>query len=108
MQAELIRDIGRDPLFLELSRKRRKAKIIMVSIMMLVFLTTQIIWAFFPAFVSMRIPSGSSVSLAVWFTVIVVLTAIILSGYYSLVMGKQLDKLNEDLLRKYEGENNDQ
>tara|TARA_B100000446_G_scaffold74809_2_gene70653 strand:+ start:49461 stop:49697 length:237 start_codon:yes stop_codon:yes gene_type:complete len=77
----------------------------MVILMMGVFLPTQIIWAFFPEVIGIRFPAGGAVSLGVWFTVLVVVTAIILSGYYSLVMGKRLDALNEKLMREIEHEN---
>ena len=100
MQTEQLKELGSNSLFLELSSKRRKARIAMVAIIMLVFMTTQVIWAFFPEIVGMRVPGTSSVSLGIWFTVFVVLSAIGLSGYYSLVLGKQLDELNEKLMRE--------
>lgn len=100
MESEQLKELGSNPLFLELSSKRRKARIAMVIALMLVFLTTQLIWAFFPEIVGMRVPGTSSVSLGIWFTVLVVLSAICLSGYYSLVLGKQFDELNEKLMRE--------
>ncbi|MBR9911966.1 MAG: DUF485 domain-containing protein [Gammaproteobacteria bacterium] len=105
MQAELIKQLMQSSTFIELYQKRRRARTLMVVLMMLVFLTTQLIWAFFPDIIGVRIPADSSVSLGVWFTVLVVLTAIGLSGYYSLVMGREQDKLNEKLMREINHEN---
>jgi len=71
----------------------------MISMMMLVFLGYLISWAFFPQFVNLRLPADSSVTVGIWFTVVVVLVAIILSAYYSMIAGKQLDILNEKLIK---------
>lgn len=100
MQADQITQITNNQLFLLLARKRKQAKIIMVALTMLIFLSIHICWAFIPAFVNLRVPEGSAVSLGVWFTVAMILTAIVLSGYYSLVSGKKLDALNRQLIKE--------
>ncbi len=101
MNTRLLLELGRSAQFIKLLKLRRRAKIMMLSLMMVVFVTSQILWAFFPEIVNQRIPEGSNVSLAVWLTVLVVLSAIGLSGYYSLVTGKQLDKLNDERVRNF-------
>lgn len=89
-----------DSLFKDLVRKRRATRIFMVSLMATVFLGTQVIWAFFPDLVNTRFPAGGPVSLAVWFTVAVVVFGIALSGIYAMVLGKRLDKLCQSVLEQ--------
>ncbi len=72
----------------------------MVALMLLVFVSTQLIWALFPEVIGLRLPANSPVSLGVWFTVLTVLCAIALSGVYSLILTKPLDALNEQLIRE--------
>ena len=72
----------------------------MTCLTMLMFLFTHICWAFFPDFVSWRMPDDSNISLGVWFTVATVLTAILLSACYSLVLGKHLDAENQQLIEE--------
>jgi uncharacterized membrane protein (DUF485 family) len=98
MSALSLSEIRKRPAFIELVQKRHRLRITMVSTMMFVFLAYLISWAFFPEFVNLRVPSDSSVTVGIWFTVIVVLVAILLSAYYSMIAGKQLDALNEKLL----------
>ncbi len=98
MQTDQIARINNNRSFLLLTRKRKQTKIVMVSLTMLVFLLIHIGWAFFPALINLRVPENSAISLGVWLAVVMILTAIVLSGYYSLVSGSKLDALNRQLI----------
>jgi uncharacterized membrane protein (DUF485 family) len=87
-----------NPSFVLLTKTRKKIKMAMVILTMLVFLTIQILWAFYPEIVNVRVPTNGATSLAIWLTVLMVVAAIFLSGYYALVAGKKLDALNKQLL----------
>lgn len=93
-------EIRKHPAFIQLVEKRYKLRFAMIGLMMLVFLTYLITWAYFPQIANMRLPADSSISVGIWFTVLVVAVAIALSAYYSIIAGKQLDELNEQLLKE--------
>jgi uncharacterized membrane protein (DUF485 family) len=93
-------DISKHPAFIELVRKRFKLRVTMIGLMMLVFITYLISWAYFPQLVNLRLPADSSISIGIWFTVVVVIVAIVLSAYYSIFAGKELDELNKKLLKE--------
>lgn len=99
MSPEKLEEISQLPAFIELVKKRQKLRFMMIGLMMLVFLSYLIAWAYFPEFVNLRLPSDSHVTVGIWFTVLVVVSAIGLSAYYSSVGGKSLDELNEKLLQ---------
>jgi len=90
--------VKQHPAFIELVRKRRRLRLVITGLMLLVFLGYLISWAYFPQLVNLRYPTGSAVSLGIWFTVIVVLAAIILSAYYSIIAGRKFDELNDQLI----------
>ncbi|MFT6951479.1 MAG: uncharacterized membrane protein (DUF485 family) [Paraglaciecola sp.] len=92
-------EIRKHPAFIELLKKRHKLRVNMIGVMLLVFMNYMVSWAFFPQFINARFPDNSSVTVGIWFTVVVVLVAIILSAYYAMVAGKPLDKLNAQLLK---------
>ncbi|NIB43496.1 DUF485 domain-containing protein [Pseudomaricurvus alkylphenolicus] len=98
MTSNLIERLQNDPDFHVLSRERHKSRVFMAGAMILVLAFYLICWAYFPALINARIPAQSSVSLGVWFTVAVVLISIGLSGYYTLVVGRRHDQLNQKLL----------
>lgn len=99
MTTDEINKIIINPHFVLLTKKRFKIKVIMVTLTMLVFLIIQSLWAFYPEIVNLRVPDNSSISLAIWLTVVMIFTAISLAAYYTLVSGKQLDELSEKLIR---------
>ena len=72
----------------------------MIGLMLFVFFSYLLSWAFIPQFVNLRLPENGSVTIGIWFTVLVVLVAISLSAYYAIFAGKQLDELNEQLLKE--------
>ncbi|NIB40673.1 DUF485 domain-containing protein [Pseudomaricurvus alkylphenolicus] len=100
MPSSFIEQMRNSPGFVALSRKRRESRIAMVGLMMLVFLTYLTCWAFIPGVINARVPEDSPVSIGIWFTVAVVVLSIILSGYYTLVIGKKMDRLNQQLLKE--------
>ncbi len=69
----------------------------MIGLMMLVISAYTMCWAYFPSFVNLRLPADSSVTVGIWFTVLVVIVAITLSAYYAVFAAKQLDELNDQL-----------
>ncbi|SEK88882.1 Uncharacterized membrane protein, DUF485 family [Colwellia chukchiensis] len=99
MSALSLSEIRERPAFKELVQKRRKMRVTMISMMMLVFIGYLFAWAFLPEFVNLRLPADSSVTIGIWITVVVVLVAILLSAYYAMIAGKQLDLLNEKLIK---------
>lgn len=92
-------DVRKHPAFVELVKKRHKLRVRMIGVMLLVFMSYMVSWAYIPQFINTRLPANSSVTVGIWFTVLVVLVAIILSAYYAMVAGKSLDKLNAQLLK---------
>tara|TARA_R110000851_G_scaffold333529_1_gene514799 strand:- start:8595 stop:8918 length:324 start_codon:yes stop_codon:yes gene_type:complete len=92
-------DVSKLPAFKELVRQRQKLRFTMIGLMMLVFISYLILWAYFPALANVRIPADSPVTLNIWFTALVVVVAIGLSAYYSMVGSKKLDEYNKKLIQ---------
>lgn len=101
---DFIQSVKRRPLYSAMISKKRKIRRLMMTIMMLAFFIVQILWAFFPKIVSSLGPGDDSFSLAIWFTVFIVLTAILLSCVYALFLGPKLDRMNEQLQKEIFGD----
>ncbi|AEE24412.1 MAG: DUF485 domain-containing protein [Alteromonadaceae bacterium] len=95
-------DISKHPRFIELVKKRHQLRVTMIGLMLTVFMSYLVAWAYFPGLVNTRLPSDSSVTIGIWFSVFVVLVAIFLSAYYAVVAGKSLDALNAQLIKEIE------
>ncbi|QHJ11567.1 Inner membrane protein YjcH [Paraglaciecola mesophila] len=95
-------DISKHPRFIELVKKRQQLRVTMIGLMLTVFMSYLVAWAYFPEWVNTRLPSDSSVTIGIWFSVFVVLVAIFLSAYYAVVAGKTLDGLNAQLIKEVE------
>lgn len=95
-----VEDVLSTPLFHELIRRRRRLRVGSLSIMLLIFGLSQVIWALYPELANRAVPRDGGVTLAIWLTVAVVLSAIALSGYYAVVAGRALDRLSERLIRQ--------
>ncbi len=96
MHSDLI-DISKQPEFQRLAHKRRQLRVIMTGLMLFVFGAYTICWAYFPSVLNLQVPTNSAVTVGIWFTVVVVVLAILLSAYYALIAGNQLDELNNQL-----------
>lgn len=101
---DFIQSVKKRPLYSALVSKRKKIRRVMMTIMMLVFFTVQLLWAFFPNVVNTLVPGNTSFSLAIWFTVFIVIIAILLSWVYALVLGPKLDRMNDELQKEVFGD----
>lgn len=101
---DFIQSVKKRPLYNELISKRKKIRRVMMTIMMLIFFTVQLLWAFFPNVVNTSVPGDTSFSLAIWFTVFIVVIAILLSWVYALVLGPKTDRMNDELQKEVFGD----
>lgn len=96
-------DIARicdSPLYRELLRRRRRMRIALSGIMFAGFGLYLGIWAWWPGVMNTFLPAGSAVSVGIWATVLVVVLASVLSGYYVLRASPRTDRLSERLLEE--------
>ncbi len=57
-------------------------------------------WTWFPDIVNYRFPKDSQISLEIWMTFVLVISSIILSAFYTFVIGSKSEKLKNALLQK--------
>ena len=93
-------ELGRDPDFLDLQRKRNVFSWAMFAIMFSIFFSYILAIAFFPELLAMPVKDGSSISWGIPYAVLVILAGILLTTVFIITTNRYFEPKMKALVTK--------